>query len=240
MTPWCVVLVCSWRCLLADRHSLPFPWTLSLHRRWCPSASHHPLTCLFLLALTFPLYFPFPFLGLSLRRPWCISLSPLLPFPFPWSVVPTEPPDLPCFTSPHRVHAEEGECLHRWPGASKRPSQAGGEVPLPNGGWWALGCPLAGSFPRRGHITTFRLQDPALSLSFDERNKNRLPSPSCLCCACGVPLATHGAHGCGLWRVLTVVGYERAAPHRGGCWAAQWVLWVEERERAGAVRGSRM
>ena len=30
----------------------------SLHRRWCPSASHHPLTFLFLLALTFPLPFP--------------------------------------------------------------------------------------------------------------------------------------------------------------------------------------
>ena len=30
MTPWCVVLVCSWRRLLADRHSLPFPCTLSL------------------------------------------------------------------------------------------------------------------------------------------------------------------------------------------------------------------
>ena len=41
MTPRCDDLVCSWRRLLADRHSLPFPWTLSLHRRWCPSASHH-------------------------------------------------------------------------------------------------------------------------------------------------------------------------------------------------------
>ena len=30
MTPWCDDLVCSWRRLLADRHSLPFPWTLSL------------------------------------------------------------------------------------------------------------------------------------------------------------------------------------------------------------------
>ena len=58
MTPWCDDLVCSWRRLLADRHSLPFPWTLSLHRRWCPSASHHPLTFLFLLALTFPLPSP--------------------------------------------------------------------------------------------------------------------------------------------------------------------------------------
>ena len=65
MTPWCDDLVCSWRRLLADRHSLPFPWTLSLHRRWCPSASHHPLTFLFLLALTFPLPSPFPSLGLG-------------------------------------------------------------------------------------------------------------------------------------------------------------------------------
>ena len=76
MTPWCDDLVCSWRRLLADRHSLPFPWTLSLHRRWCPSASHHPLTFLFLLALTFPLPSPFPSLGLSLCRPWCPSASP--------------------------------------------------------------------------------------------------------------------------------------------------------------------
>ena len=67
MTPWCDDLVCSWRRLLADRHSLPFPWTLSLHRRWCPSASHRPLTFLFLPALNFPLPFPFPSLGLSLR-----------------------------------------------------------------------------------------------------------------------------------------------------------------------------
>ena len=76
MTPWCDDLVCSWRRLLADRHSLPFPWTLSLHRRWCPSASHHPLSFLFLPALTFPLSFPFPSLGLSLRRPQCPSASP--------------------------------------------------------------------------------------------------------------------------------------------------------------------
>ena len=66
MTPWCDDLVCSWRRLLADRHSLPFNWTPSLHGRWCPSASHHPLTFLFLLALTFPLPSPFPYLGLSL------------------------------------------------------------------------------------------------------------------------------------------------------------------------------
>ena len=41
MSPW---ICCSRleRCLSADRHSLPFPWTLSLHRRRCPSASHRP------------------------------------------------------------------------------------------------------------------------------------------------------------------------------------------------------
>ena len=52
-----VFLVCSWRRPLADRHSLPFPWTLCLHRRWCPSASPHPVSFLFPLALSFPLYF---------------------------------------------------------------------------------------------------------------------------------------------------------------------------------------
>ena len=55
-----IVLVCSGRRRLADRHSLPFPWTLSLRRRWCPSASHRPVSFLHLLGLSFPLYFPFP------------------------------------------------------------------------------------------------------------------------------------------------------------------------------------
>ena len=61
MTPWCDDLVCSWRRLLADRHLLPFPWTLSLHRRWCPSASHHPVPFLCHHASTVPL--PCPFLS---------------------------------------------------------------------------------------------------------------------------------------------------------------------------------
>ena len=107
MTPWCVVLVRSWRRLLADRHSLPFPWTLSLHRRWCPSASHHPLTFLFLCALPFPLPFPFPSLCLSLRRPHCPSaLHQSFPFHSlgrlcqrsPW----TCPVSLPCVESTQR------------------------------------------------------------------------------------------------------------------------------------------
>ena len=55
---WCTVLVCSRRRQLADRPSLPFPWTLSLHRQWCPSASHRPVPFLSLLGLSFPLYFP--------------------------------------------------------------------------------------------------------------------------------------------------------------------------------------
>ena len=201
MTPWCDDLVCSWRRLLADRHSLPFPWTLSLHRRWCPSASHHPLTFLFLLALTLPLPFPFPSLGLSLRRLQCPAASP---HSFPSHSLGrlcqqssrTCPVSLLCVDSTQRK-------LRRWPGASKRPSQAGGEVPLPNGGWWALGWPLAGSFPRWGRITTFRIQVPALSPSFGERNTNPLPSPSCLCCAragappadgwCGVCVGARGS-----------------------------------------------
>ena len=62
MTPWCA-LVCSWRRPLASHHVLPFPWTLSLQRRWCPSASHRPVSFLSLLGLSFPLYFPFLSLG---------------------------------------------------------------------------------------------------------------------------------------------------------------------------------
>ena len=75
MTPWCDDLVCSWRRLLADRHSLPFPRTLSLHRRWCPSASHHPVTFLFLPALTVPLPCPF----LSFRKGGGGGVPPLPP-----------------------------------------------------------------------------------------------------------------------------------------------------------------
>ena len=64
----CVDLICSWRCLLADRHSLPFPWILSLCRRWCSSASHHPVSFLLLLALSFLLSFPFLSLGRLCQR----------------------------------------------------------------------------------------------------------------------------------------------------------------------------
>ena len=75
MTPWCV-LVCSRQRQLADRHLLPFPWTLSLCRRWYPSASHRSVSFLFLLALSFLLYSPFLSLGrLCQRSPWTVPVS---------------------------------------------------------------------------------------------------------------------------------------------------------------------
>ena len=57
MTRWCV-LVGSRRRQSADGHSLPFPWPLSLHRRWCPSASHRPLSCLSPVGLSFSVGVP--------------------------------------------------------------------------------------------------------------------------------------------------------------------------------------
>ena len=41
---------------------------LSLHRPWCPLASHRPVSFLCLLALSFPLYFPFLSLGRLCQR----------------------------------------------------------------------------------------------------------------------------------------------------------------------------
>ena len=83
----------------------------------------------------------FPSIGGGTHRP----LTALCPSsPFPWSAVPTEPPDFPCFTALCQVHAEEGNCPCRWPGASKRSSQTDGEGPLPNGGFWARDVHLRG------------------------------------------------------------------------------------------------
>ena len=74
-TPWCV-LVCSWLHQLADRHLLPFPWTLSLHRRWCPSTPHRPVSNLSLRGLIFPLYVSFLSLGrLCQRSPQTFPVS---------------------------------------------------------------------------------------------------------------------------------------------------------------------
>ena len=47
--------------------------------------------------------------------PWPVFPS-LLPLPFPWSVVPTEPPDFPSFMALCQVHTEEGNCPCRWGG----------------------------------------------------------------------------------------------------------------------------
>ena len=63
---------------------------------------------------------------------------------FPWSVMPTEPPDLPWFTASCRVHTKEGNGPHHWPRESRRTPHAGGGGALPNGGCWALGCPQLG------------------------------------------------------------------------------------------------
>ena len=166
ISPWCVVLVCSWRRPVADRH-LPFPWTLSLHRL-CPSASHHPVSFLFLLAQSFPLYFPFLSLGrLCQRSPRTFRVSLL------------------CVECTRRrataLTVGQVGALKRLGLGLKRSSQTGGEGPLPKGGFWAVGCPLVGSFPRRGYMTTLCLSDPAPSPPCGERIMHPLP-----------PLYVHG------------------------------------------------
>ena len=67
-------------------------------------------------------------IGLSppcdLPVPPCPTFPSLLPFPFPRSVVPTEPSDFPCFTALCRVPTEEGNV----------PRKVGGG----GGGWFCL------------------------------------------------------------------------------------------------------
>ena len=68
MSPW---ICCTRLQLAAPIGRSPFtalPRTLSLRRRWCPSASLHPVSFLFLLALSFPLHFPFLSLGRLSQR----------------------------------------------------------------------------------------------------------------------------------------------------------------------------
>ena len=55
-----------------------------------------------------------------------------------------ELPDCPYFTALCRVHTEEGNYPRRWEGASKWIPHTGGGGSLPNGSFWAPGCPLAG------------------------------------------------------------------------------------------------
>ena len=113
--------------------------------------------------------------------PPCPIFPSLLPFPFPWSVVPTKPLDFPCFTALCQVHTEEGNFPRCWPGAFKRSSQTGGVGPSPTAAFWALGCRLAGSIHRRAQITTLCLSFPALSPPCGERIMYPLP-----------PLCVHG------------------------------------------------
>ena len=132
------VLVFGWQRQLTDHHSLPFPWILSLHRRWCPSASHHHVSFLSLLAyLLLSTSVSFPLAG-------CANGATRLS-PFQCSV-----------SGPH-IGLAIGRVR---PSGHPRPA-VGGSVP--NGGFWALGCPLAGSLHQRGHKTTFRLSIPTLS-----------------------------------------------------------------------------
>ena len=46
----------KWRIMFGG-HLLPFPWTVSFHRLWCPLVSHHPRCFLFLPSPIFPLCF---------------------------------------------------------------------------------------------------------------------------------------------------------------------------------------
>ena len=170
MTPWCVVLVCSWRRLLADRHSLPFPWTLSHYRQWCPSASHPPVSFLFLLALFSPLCFPFLSLGLSLHGPWCGLAShrsfPLLSLGQLCQRSPrTCPVSLLCVESTQRkATAFAVGQVH----SSSHPKPALRYLsPTAAGGPWDVHLRVL--FPQRGHITTSCLQIPVLSPPFGER-----------------------------------------------------------------------
>ena len=236
MMPWYIVLVCSWRHLLADDHTLPFPWTLSLHRRWCPSASHHPMTFLFLLALSFFLYFPFLSLGLSLHRPWCPSASHHS-FPFLSLGRLCQQSPRTCPVSLLRVESMQRKATT---------FTVGQVVPLPNGGFWALGCPLAGSFPRQGHITTSYLQIPALSPPLSSASCTPYPLLYALavCVVSPFPRVARTGMGCGGWCQLLgrggwfLLGVVIVGPHvvvgvgwRGGC------HWTEGRGWAGAPRG---
>ena len=81
--------------------------------------------------------------------PWPVFPS-LLPFPFPWEVVPTQPPDFPCFTAPCRVHTEEGNCAHY---TTRRLMVWWRRLSGLDGVWSA--CRLSGPGSRRGDLLSF-------------------------------------------------------------------------------------
>ena len=87
-----------------------------------PSASHHLVPSRPLPGLPLPPHIPL----LSLGR------------------FPAEPPDCPCVTALCRVHMGGTALVVGHVCPSGHPHTGGGG-PLPNGGFWAPGCPLAGS-----------------------------------------------------------------------------------------------
>ena len=167
------------------------------------------------IAICCPSLGPFPSIGSGAHRPLttlCPSSSSLpylffsLSLSFPLVGSANRAPDFPYFNALTWVHTEEGKCRCRWPGAFKRSSQTGGEGPLPNGGFWALGFPLVGSFPRREHITTFCLYDPALSRPCGECIM--YPYPPFMSMVCVLSLRSHVCHAW-VWWVAGGIG----------CWA---------------------
>ena len=155
---WHDTLVCFGLQLVAPIGQSPFTAALPLDP--FPPQAAAPI------GLSPPCVLPLP--------PYPISTSPL-PFPFPWLVVP---PDFPCFTALCWVCAEEGNCPCRWPAGAS-------QWTLPKPRWGTSpqrrllgpGCLLAGSLPRRWHITTFRLSIPALSPLCGKRIMYPLPPP---------------------------------------------------------------
>ena len=120
----------------------PYPTVVSLSAtggtQW-PLATYGP-----------PSLEPFSSIGSSTHQPLatCMAiLTSLLTLPFLWEVLPTEPPDCPCFTALCRIHPDEGNCPHHWPSASKSTPHTSGGGPLPNGGFGAQDVHLRGHFP---------------------------------------------------------------------------------------------
>ena len=114
------------------------------------------------------------------------SLSPCLAFA---SLHPLQPWDCPCFTALCRIHTQESNGPRHWPGASRRTPHTSGAGPLPNGRFWAPGCPTAGSFPPRKHL------QPALSRAQSSlwrahpvcTQPPALPHGSVVCIVCPFP-----------------------------------------------------
>ena len=90
LSPWCIVLVCSWRRLLADHHCSTGGGAHCPLTTLCPASSSLPYLSLS-TSLSFPLAFPssshpFPFISFMTHTTGCgccvpqIEVAPL----FPW------------------------------------------------------------------------------------------------------------------------------------------------------------